>query len=150
MTNATQKPETPNRVERVASAASVVPPSPQPLVQNSIAPSRVEDAPLLATSSTGQPPKPSQDRVEPAVTTMANPEMAREPDPVAAVRKTEGRKVVDRVERWKIERRKWAERKRRQQELEAALAVRRNPNNIRQIVDRDEVPLPGSGVFGDD
>lgn len=43
MTNATQKPETPNRVERVTSAAGGVPLSTQPLVQNSIAPSRIED-----------------------------------------------------------------------------------------------------------
>jgi hypothetical protein len=80
-------------------------------------------------------PKPSQDRVEPAVTTMANPEMAREPEPVAAGRKTEGRKVADRedrVERWKIERRKWAERKRRQQEPDAVVVVRTSVRSLNE------------------
>jgi hypothetical protein len=171
MTNSIHKPEAPNRLERVASSAPLASPAAPPAsaspIQASIAPDvTLAPVPEPGPSASPQQVAPSQPQQPPPVaTTQATnqqPAVATDPPPLSAreaaksqdqdsdARKqdSDARRVA---ERRQMERRKWAERKRRQQELDAAtVEVRRNDRDdgSREIVQRDLIEMPRSGFFG--
>jgi hypothetical protein len=172
MTNSVHKSEPPNRLERVASSTPLTSPAaPQDSaspIQASIAPDATPapaPAPEPRSSASHQqvtPPQPPQPppvqttqaaNQQPAVATDPPPPLARE-SAKPQDQDSDARKIADRRH---AERRKWAERKRRQQELEATTAdVRRIDRDDgsrevvrREVVDqRDIIEMPRRGFFG--
>jgi hypothetical protein len=178
MTNSVQKPEPPNRLERVASSAPLASPSaPQAsasTTQASIAP-EATPAPVPEPRSSASPQQvtpPQPPQPPPVETTQAanqqQPAVANDPPPpsareVAAKPQDQDNDARKTAERKQAERRKWAERKRRQQELEnATVEVRRIDRDDvrridrddhrddlgREVVQRDIVETPRFGFFG--
>jgi hypothetical protein len=156
MTNTVHKSEAPNRLERVASSAPLATPAapqaPASPIQASIAPDATPaPAPAAEPRSSASPQQvtpPQPPQPPPVQTTQAanqQPAVATDPPPPLARESAkpqdqdnDARKIADRRH---TERRKWAERKRRQQELEGATVETRKidrDDGSREVVRRDD------------
>jgi hypothetical protein len=178
LTNSAYKSEPPNRLERVASSTPLASPS---APQASPAAAQAPGAPAAAPAPVSEPnpsvpPPPQQASASlpqattppPVETTQAanqqQPAVANDPPPssareVAAKPQDQDNDARKIAERKQAERRKWAERKRRQQELEnATVEVRRIDRDDvrridrddlgREVVQRDIIETPRFGFFG--
>jgi type IV secretory pathway VirB10-like protein len=154
LTNSAYKSEPPNRLERVAASTPLASASP---TQAAITPD-VTAAPA-PTPEPGPAASPQQVTQPPAAKTAqaANqqPAVANDPPPSVSEsmakpqdQENDARRIAERKQ---AAHRKWAERKRRQQQLEAAtVEVRRvdRDDDSREVEQRDVVEMPRSLFFG--
>jgi hypothetical protein len=180
MTNSpSHRADPPNRLERLASSAPLAspsqaqtpaapapaepgPPTPAPTASVASAPRAVDLSPPASpeqASAVAQPATaPAADAAPAASQKSAAAKTVAANDPPASVRDTaarqpdpeaEARKVA---ERRQAERHKWAERKRKQQELEAATVevrrVGRDDDTTQDAVQREVIEAPRLGFFG--
>jgi len=172
ISNSTQKQEPPNRLERVAANAPVPSPSsaeaavpvakpdksavPLPVATAEPAPSQAAP-PQAAPPQTApsppiaaqQPPPAQEQAAQPPAAAAAPPVVARDDAAeLAKIREAD----LKAAERKRAQRRKWAERQRHQQDLDAATAQVRqiDRGDGELVVQRGPMETPRFGFFGND
>ena len=155
VSNPTQKVEPPNRVERVAANAPL--PNP-PGVQTAAPVAQPDTAAPVPPAAAPEPaaPQPVAEQPPPAQQQAAQ-QPAAAPTPVPVVAKDDAAELakireadLKAAERKRAQHRRWAERQRHQQELDAATAqvrqIDRGEGEV--VVQRGPIEMPRLGFFG--
>jgi hypothetical protein len=154
VSNSTQKVDGPNRIERVAASTPLPnPPSVQaaasvPKPDTAAVPDAAAPAPAPAPQSVAQQqPPPAQEQLAQQPAAGPVPVVAKD-DAAEQVKTREAE--LRAAERKRAQHRKWAERQRHQQELDAATAQVRHLDRgeDERVVQRDPIAMPRFGLFG--